>query len=130
MSSSSDLDNYKNYIVIGVIYWRDWYVPEWHYGSVASKWPDAQMGRDSDSYGNTILYANIDLLCAQGMAVPPAARHGRVLPMCLIAQDWLSQRTRHTGSVLKNSHPLSTKKPRNFQLGVYLTIDLIGGISL
>ena len=58
MPSSRDLDNYENYIVIGVKYWRDGYVPEWHYGSVASKCLDAQMGRDSDSYGNTILYAD------------------------------------------------------------------------
>jgi len=62
------------------------YVPEWHYGSVTSKWLDAQMGRDSDSYGNTILYADIDRLRAQGMAVPPFRTTVRF--MCLFAQDW------------------------------------------
>ena len=70
MSSSRDLDNYENYIVIGVKYWRDGYVPEWHYGSVASKWLDAQMGRDSDSYGNTILYAVIDRRRVKAWPVP------------------------------------------------------------
>ena len=49
------------------------YVPEWHFNAVSPMCDGGDMGQDSDSYGNTILYAVIDRLRAHGMAVPPGA---------------------------------------------------------